>query len=416
MNDVCIIGAGRVGLPLALTLSRHHNVSIIEKDTRITDAVMSGIMPFHEPGFNNDIAKKIIKIQNLPAEEADLQYEHLVICIGTPLLANLEPDVNPIFSLLRTICGQMKRGRHICLRSTVAPGVCEKLISLIQQQFPNWELGKDYYFSYCPERISEGLAFKELIELPQIVGTYENNSKLKAEQLFAYADHILECDVEEAELCKVFCNAQRYAEFAIANQLAMIAMKRGKNPHKIFELAETKYPRFRRIKPGYAAGTCLRKDFGFLSWATPDTDIFTSAWKINEHLPVFMINQLKNASLLKPGTKVLLAGATFKKDCDDMRDSLGSKIIRQLKFNLCDVHVFEPMIDDDYIEDSETKTIYKNYTLKEIKYNKYDVIVIGSPHDKVVEFIDGLNYECWISDIWGITKNTCKTPLYKNTL
>lgn len=416
MYDVCIIGAGRVGLPLALTMQKYHNITIIERDETIINAVENGIMPFHEPGFCDLIAEKKIKTQKSDAEKANLEFEHIIICIGTPLLPNMEPDVVPLYSLIRSICGSIKVGNHICLRSTVAPGICKKILEILQQQLPSWELGKDYFFSYCPERISEGLAKQELIELPQIIGSNDINSRLKAEKLFIHANKLLPCDIEEAELCKVFCNAQRYAEFAIGNQLAMLAMKNGKNPHKIFELAQDDYPRFRHIKPGYTAGTCLRKDYGFLSWNTSDVDIFTSAWKINEHLPVFVINQLKDLQLIKAGTNVLLAGITFKKNCDDIRDSLGSKLYRQLKYHLCNVDVYEPMIKHDYIQDSETKSVYRNSSTKEIENKQYDIIVVGSPHDLVLDYISKINYECWISDIWGVTSKTCKSPLYKNIL
>ena len=80
----------------------------------------------------------------------------------------------------------------------------------------------------------------------------------------------MHCDYLTAELVKLFCNVSRYAYFGIINGLTMIAMDLGVEPLEIIELANRDYPRNLHGKPGFTAGTCLRKDFGMLAepnWA-----------------------------------------------------------------------------------------------------------------------------------------------------
>jgi len=417
MANVCVFGAGRVGLPLALVLARSHDVAIVERDPKIAKAVRSGKMPFHEPGFDAEIAKKMLFVANVDplVDDICISHDHTVVCIGTPLMNHMEPDVGNLFKFVRKWAQQARDGQHISLRSTVAPGICDAIIEIVRAERPTWTLGVDFYFTHAPERISEGLAHSELLTLPQIVGAYDENSRAKAHDLYSHASQFVDCDVLEAELCKVFCNARRYVEFALGNQLAMTAMEHNRDPHRLMELASAGYPRFKPIKPGYAAGTCLRKDFGFLSWKHSEVDIFTSAWRINEHLPVFIVNHMKQLGVIKTGSRVLLLGATFKMDCDDMRDSLGAKLRRQLLLNLCHVDVHDPMVKESTLLDHDTHEEFTNLTSAEACASHYDVVVIGSPHTEIVEFVRALDFECWVSDIWGAV-GACKGPLYRNTL
>ena len=53
MYDVCVIGCGRVGLPLALSLrERGKLVCGVDINEETVDIISSGVMPFHEPGYD----------------------------------------------------------------------------------------------------------------------------------------------------------------------------------------------------------------------------------------------------------------------------------------------------------------------------------------------------------------------------
>ena len=65
-NDVCIVGTGRVGLPLALSLSQvGYSVVGIDRSEQLRNDVNSGIMPFHEPGYKKIILEKILLEENI---------------------------------------------------------------------------------------------------------------------------------------------------------------------------------------------------------------------------------------------------------------------------------------------------------------------------------------------------------------
>ena len=82
--------------------------------------------------------------------------------------------------------------------------------------------------AYCPERIAQGFAIKELSELPQLVAGLSDKALQDSLDLFArVAPKVLPVSMEEAELAKLFANAWRYIQFAVSNQFCMIARNFG---------------------------------------------------------------------------------------------------------------------------------------------------------------------------------------------
>ena len=67
----------------------------------------------------------------------------------------------------------------------------------------------------------------------------------------------------QAELAKISANIFRYATFALPNLLMMDREQHGANVFDVIELVNRDYPRGGLARPGFTAGTCLRKDFAF---------------------------------------------------------------------------------------------------------------------------------------------------------
>jgi UDP-N-acetyl-D-mannosaminuronic acid dehydrogenase len=176
------------------------------------------------------------------------------------------------------------------MRSTTAPHTTEYVRKLLERN-SDCRVGEDVFLACCPERILEGKAREELFSLPQIIGTEDPKSAARAEDLFSILGvETLHCNFITAELVKLFNNVSRYAYFAIANVLSMIAIDYDAEPYEILRLTNHKYPRPITSKPGFSAGTCLRKDFGMLSEAYWSADILVSSWRINETMPKFLVD------------------------------------------------------------------------------------------------------------------------------
>ena len=99
-------------------------------------------------------------------------------------------------------------------------------------------------------------------------------------------------------------------------------------------------------KPGFTAGTCLRKDYGMVNELFSGSDMLLSAWKINEFMP-FHLTELAQKYLPLNGAKIAVLGYTFKANSDDSRDSLVPKLIRYLeRYVPQSIKIHEPNLKD----------------------------------------------------------------------
>lgn len=348
---VAVIGTGRVGLPLALSLLESGlDVIGVDVDPRLRQAVNDDRrMPFHEPGFDTLVASGRLRIVEKIVQAGDV--DCFVVTVGTPLLHHIETDLAAVTRVARELGTLLRPGHTIVMRSTTAPRTTRYVRTILERE-SGLVVGRDLALACCPERIVEGRAHEELRSLPQVIGTEDALSRAAAERLFQpLGVELLHCDYITAELVKLANNVSRYAFFATANVLAMIALDYDAEPHEVLRLGNHKYPRPIGAKPGLTAGTCLRKDFGMLSEAYWSSDILIDSWRINESMPKFLVDAAKRRWGDLGGERALVLGYSFKRDTDDVRDSLSAKLLRYLQRECpARLAVHDPWVEADSIE------------------------------------------------------------------
>ena len=120
--DVCIVGTGRVGLPLGLSLMEVGvNITGVDLDENLRNSVNNGKMPFHEPGYDELVASQKFQIHG-SAEGIVSESAAVIITVGTPLHNHIETDLSQIQKVLEGLKPHFREGQVIILRSTVAPG------------------------------------------------------------------------------------------------------------------------------------------------------------------------------------------------------------------------------------------------------------------------------------------------------
>jgi UDP-N-acetyl-D-mannosaminuronic acid dehydrogenase len=241
---------------------------------------------------------------------------------------------------------------------------------------------------YCPERIIEGQALKEIKTLPQIIGAYDTRSFDAAKKLF---DEIgvesLHVTPEEAELAKLFTNVWRYIKFASANQFWMMANDLGVDYEEVRKAISYNYPRAADLpSAGFAAGPCLFKDTMQLSALVQQNfPLGNSAMMINEGTPGYLVRRLKEKYDLRNMTVGIL-GMAYKGNIDDTRGSLAYKLRKLLMFEAREV-----LIHDSYTNDPRNSEL--EFVLKES-----DLLIVGAPHRQY----ENILIDKPIIDIWGI--------------
>ena len=375
--NITVIGCGRVGLPLALSLREAGmNVNGVDVDTQLIDSVLKKVMPFKEPGYD-ELIKDTFSIYNSKYEDYP-ESDVYIITVGTPLRDHIETNLTQVTSVMTELISKVDiKNKLIILRSTVAPKTTEYIKNMIEVK-TNYKTGVDFFLAMCPERIVEGKAYEELLELPQIIGVDDDISYEKAEKVFSVFKVLtFKTTFIEAELSKLFTNIYRYINFSIPNYFAYLADYFDVDIYHLLKVMKTNYSRNNGLlSPGFTGGSCLRKDFGMINECFPQTDLILQAYKINEFMPKFYVDLLKDN--IKNNTVGVL-GYTFKCDTDDTRDNLTPKLIRYLNRNSAkEVKINDPNLKVEMINDIFNHMQFNNYSIEEVI--QCDIVILAVNH------------------------------------
>jgi len=380
-------GGGRVGLPLGIVLAKNgNNVTIIDLDDIRINAINNRQMPFFEKGASELLVS--LNQEQLYATNQSSAVKDSEICIliiGTPVLESGTPSANSLVDLVQELIPDLENVKLLMLRSTVYPGITNQLKKILT------DAGLKTAISFCPERIAEGNAITELKELPQIIGAEDEIAMDLSSKMFSsLGSDLVVTSIEEAELTKLFANAFRYLQFAIANEFFEICQSKNLNWENVWNALQKDYPRTASLpKPGFAAGPCLVKDTQQLNYYFGGKfQLGASALKINECLPEFVVEQLKEKFSLEEKTIGIL-GMTFKGDVDDFRSSLSFRLKNVLENEAKKVLCSDALLNKPYFV-SEKKLLEES-----------DVIIIATPHSKY----KSIQTDKPLVDIWRITKN-----------
>ncbi|MBZ5637125.1 MAG: nucleotide sugar dehydrogenase [Acidobacteriia bacterium] len=368
MADIVIIGGcGHVGLPLGLAFAlAGRSVVAVDIDAEKVARTNQGVMPFVDAGADRCLPEVLRKktFTATTSSDAIRDADTVITVVGTPLDEHLNPRLEVYSDLIRRDRSRLRDGQLLVLRSTVYPGTTDQVAHALERA------GFDLDVAFCPERVAEGVALEEIHSLPQIVSGTTPRAERRAADLFGLlTPDVIGLPTMAAELTKLYNNAWRYIQFAVANQFYMIANDCGLDFHEIHRAMTEKYPRARGFpRAGFAAGPCLFKDT--MQLATFNNNAFFlghSAMLVNEGLPNYLVRRVTSRYDLREMTVGIL-GMTFKADSDDPRDSLSFKLRKCLVFEAKEVLCADPYLDRPWILPAEEVV------------ERSGLLFVGAPH------------------------------------
>ncbi|HEV2998546.1 MAG TPA: nucleotide sugar dehydrogenase [Solirubrobacteraceae bacterium] len=397
--DVAVVGLGRVGLPLALSFAdRGLRVIGIDRDGGRLEAIGAGRMPFEETGAQ-ELLERVhdsgpparLELSERAADAAEAR--HIVLTLGTPSFSHIEIDMRDIRSALDDLLPVLEPGHALTLRSTIAPGTTEFVAGYLAKH-RGFDIGREVFVAHVPERIAAGRFLEEIDVLPCLIGGVgERSGEVAAELFGVFGARIVQTTPVQAELAKIWANILRYTTFALPNLLMMDCERYGANVFEVIDLINRDYPRGGIARPGFTAGTCLRKDFAFSEERSNAPGMLLAVSRVNESVPLFLVEGLKRRVGSLGGRKVAVLGLAFKADTDDERDSLAHKLVRLLERELADVAVHDPRV--------ATPTA----TLEEALADA-EAVVVATNHSEfrgprtLAEIAERTRAECLVVDPW----------------
>lgn len=379
-------GLGHVGLPLGIALADQElKVCLYDLNRGGFEQVERGEMPFIEYDAEPILKRVINETLFLSSAIEDVgQSKFVIVTIGTPVDEHLNPDLRSVRKLFDELRPHLHEDQVIIIRSTVYPGTCKSILDQLNESGSGWKI------AYCPERIAQGYAIRELKQFPQLVAGMTKEAASEAAGLLGrFASTVRIVKMGEAELAKLFSNAWRYIVFGVANQFHMIANDLGLDFNQVRKIMTENYGRAGSLpSAGFAAGPCLMKDtMQLAAFNNNNFMLGHAALMVNEGLPGYIVQDLRRRFDLE-NCRIGILGMAFKGNIDDTRDSLSYKLGKILRF-----HGAQVFYSDEFAEDP-------TFVSKEALVSKCDIIIVGANHDAYRELLIPESKE--LVDLWGI--------------
>ena len=174
-----------------------------DNNKRIINRLREGKIDIHEIGLDR-LLKEHINKSFIPSNTLKDTADIFIICVSTPIKKDsnkkFSTNLNFIKDAVKNISKKMRKGSLIILRSTVPIGLTRTEIIPLIEKVSSLKCGIDFSISFAPERTIEGMAMKELRDLPQIVSGYDQESFEKTSKIFfKLASTIIKVESIEAD-------------------------------------------------------------------------------------------------------------------------------------------------------------------------------------------------------------------------
>ena len=387
-----VIGLGYVGLPLAVEFAKAgFPVTGIDVDESKVAAIDAG--ENYIPDIADDTLKTLVSSGNLQATTdmdniADL--DAVAICVPTPLSKVGDPDISYIIAAVDGINQHIHKDLLIILESTTYPGTTREIMFTSLKK-SGLTVGKDYYLCFSPERIDPGNEKFTIANTPKVIGgvtaACTQLGSLLYEQIVD--DVVTVSSPETAEMVKLLENTYRSINIGLVNEIAIMCEKLGVDVWEVIDAAATKPYGFMKFTPGPGlGGHCIPIDPQYLSWKMRTLDynprFINLAAEINSAMPAFVkdivADALNRHGKALNGSSILILGAAYKKDVDDVRESPALDVLILLETAGAAVDFFDPYVTDIVI-DGKTKTGLTE--LKNESLQTYDAVAILTDHSNV---------------------------------
>jgi UDP-N-acetyl-D-mannosaminuronic acid dehydrogenase len=324
LRKIGIVGMGYVGLTLAAAMARKgYEVHGVDTDPLVLESLSRGEPHIFEPGvaeaFTELINEKIFVGKELPDGGVDAA----IICVSTPVDERThEPRLKNLAAAAEHVADRCAPTTLVVVRSTVPVGASRAVVLPVLAE--KWGTAR---LVMAPERTIQGQALRELVELPQVVGGLDEESRELGVRLFGglAAQVVPVSNLETAELVKLTNNCHTDVIYSFGNEVAMLTERLGLDPLEVIRATNLDYPRPDIAKPGYVGGGCLSKDpyimlnSGERVGYVPK--LIAAARTLNEETPVHVAHRMVELMEAHGARRLTVLGWAYKghPPTDDMR-------------------------------------------------------------------------------------------------
>lgn len=388
--NITIAGAGYVGLSMAVLLSQHQKVTIVDVVPEKVEKINKRESIIQDKEIEDFLTTRQLDLfATLDGEKAYKNADFIIIATPT----NYDPDksyfdTSSIESVLQMVkeCGSKAA---IVIKSTIPVGYTKSLSEKFGMQS----------IIFSPEFLREGKALYDNLHPSRIIIGVPENNPLLLEQGKRFAEMLQEGAVKqsipilymnptEAEAVKLFANTYLALRVSFFNELDTYAESRGLDTKSIVEgvcLDPRIGMHYNNPSFGYG-GYCLPKDTKQLlaNYDNVPNNIIGAVVDANRTRKDFVADRiLKKAGFPRnPKPIIGLYRLTMKTNSDNFRQSSIQGVMKRIKGKGVEVVVYEPSLEDD--------TFFNSRVIRDLEAFKSmcDVIVANRYHEDLADIVD----------------------------
>jgi UDPglucose 6-dehydrogenase len=352
MGNICVIGAGYVGLVTGTCFADLGNkvVCLDTVEEKIRN-LRQGILPIYEPGLEELVRRNAAAGRlffTTDYDEAIDDSDFVFIAVGTPSGVEGEADLSYVEAAAISIAKTMHRPLVVINKSTVPIGSGDWVASIIKEQRAN---PVDFAVVSNPEFLREGQAVHDFLNPDRVVlGSMRREAAERVAELYAPLKcPVLVTDLRTAEMIKYASNAFLATRISVINEIASICEKFGADVKEVARgmgLDKRIGPAFLDAGIGWG-GSCFPKDVKALTYMASingcHPQLLRAVIEINRDQRRIVIQKLRETLGTLDSRVIGVLGLSFKPNTDDMRDAPAVEIIHLLQAERARVRAYDPV-------------------------------------------------------------------------
>jgi nucleotide sugar dehydrogenase len=356
-GTVAVVGAGKMGLPLAAQFASHGwRVIAVDVQQSVVDAINDGRSHVgEEPGLAElvEAAQRDGRLRATTDGAAAAREADVVVLI-VPVMLDDEhhPDYRYMDAAVASIAPGVHAGSTVIFETTLPVGDTRGRYVPRLEEGARLRAGTDFFVAFSPERLYSGAALRNLATYPKLVGGIDAASTARAA---AFYDGVLDAEVvamssaEAAEFSKLADTTYRDVNIALANEFARYADDIGVDVLEVIDAANSQ-PYSHVHQPGLGVGGhCIPVYPHFLLSRAPEMELVALSRRVNDGQIGLAIKEIQRTIGSLEGVLVLVLGLTYRHGVKELAYSRALPLIERLAHLGAVVHAFDPLLSDDEI-------------------------------------------------------------------
>jgi UDPglucose 6-dehydrogenase len=386
--NLVVIGTGYVGLVTGVGFaSLGNSVSFVDLDENKVSKLKDKQVPFYEPGLeehfqDNETFSRMSftsSYEEIDWEDTDVAF----ICVQTP--NNLETnsvDTRFLESAITEINNLNNPKLVVTVKSTIPPYEIEKVCN---------KVGMDKNeITFNPEFLREGTAIEDFFQPDRIVlgGNDPKKLSILRELYKGFDAELIETDPISSQLIKYLANTYLPLRLSFVNEAARLIDHSKGNQVDVLRgvgLDSRIGSHYFRPSPAWG-GSCFPKDLievnNFYKDGEVMLPIISNIIESNNIQTKWTVDKLTSILINENINSVLLIGAAFKEDTDDLRNSPTLDIYKMLHQKDINTFIYDEMVElDEYnsidnLDDISEKTlVVLMYPIKKTLMERIESII-----------------------------------------